>query len=405
MSLFKRVAANSGWLFIGRVVAQAMALLITLIIARRWGDAALGQYTFITSIVFIGNISTTLGVDSLLIREIARSGTRKLPIVSAALIVQLVLSLIFTLMVWLFGASWSSSAEKWVALIIYTLSLFPLAFTTIYSAAWRGREQMGRYAIFLVASNGLQLLAILLLVGREPSIRTIAVALLGAQIAAAALAALFGRQAIRLTRPNSAALKRILRLGWVFGLLMLVTMLYRRFGIFWLTRTIGDAETGHFSAAFRVVEAGKLAPQALFGALFPLMARTKGKGVPLWATPLVMVGVAVVGSVSAEPIIQLLFDSKFTPAIPLLRILIWSLPPFAIVLSSSFHFIARNRERVVLLVMTGTFLITVPTHIALVTRYGTRGAAWATVIAEIVAASLFLIALKFTTGQSTRPAA
>ena len=65
------IAQNSIWLFLGRVFAAGLNLALTVILARVWGEAAYGEYAFIVSLIYLGNVTTTFVLDTLIIRAVA----------------------------------------------------------------------------------------------------------------------------------------------------------------------------------------------------------------------------------------------------------------------------------------------------------------------------------------------
>ena len=162
--LLARLSLNSFWLLTARVLSQALAVLFTLGVARALGEAAFGRFAFISAVVFIGNVLSTFGLDTLIIREVAMARStadeKISAIIHAALTLQLLLSLLFILVVWaasrrLAGGEIPAAAT---ALRIAVLSLIPLAFSTIFSAVLRGHEKMAAYMGFSVitaAASGL----------------------------------------------------------------------------------------------------------------------------------------------------------------------------------------------------------------------------------------------------------
>src|SRR4051812_43711994 len=129
-SLTQRAARNSVWLFVGRVISQGLAALTIILIARTLGPVGLGQYSFITSAVFLLNTLTTFGTDTLIIREVARRREDVQDWIAAALIIQFTLSAIITALISLLWGSIQSS-ETIVALCLYSLVLFPLCVSTV----------------------------------------------------------------------------------------------------------------------------------------------------------------------------------------------------------------------------------------------------------------------------------
>src|SRR6185295_1632499 len=139
-----------------------MSVALTVVLARGLGTAGFGQFAFIGAVVVIGNVIMTFGTESLLIREIAGGRGDPARLLAAALGLQLVLSAGFVLVV-IGGAGWlpNRTADTIAALRIYVLSLFPIAFANVFSAALRGWERMDLAAFLGVGTAALQTVAAL----------------------------------------------------------------------------------------------------------------------------------------------------------------------------------------------------------------------------------------------------
>ncbi|MCA9926088.1 MAG: oligosaccharide flippase family protein, partial [Anaerolineales bacterium] len=86
---FPRITQNAFWLLLARLGGQALMLLFTVLVARRLGEVGLGQYAFIAAMLFVGNVFTTFGMDTYLIREIARAEREPFAPIGRALQLQL----------------------------------------------------------------------------------------------------------------------------------------------------------------------------------------------------------------------------------------------------------------------------------------------------------------------------
>ena len=76
MSTVAAVPRNTGVLFVGRVAAQGLAVVMTVVLAARLGVTGLGEYALVSAVVFVANVATTFGTDMVLVREIAAGGRR-----------------------------------------------------------------------------------------------------------------------------------------------------------------------------------------------------------------------------------------------------------------------------------------------------------------------------------------
>lgn len=387
---------NTLWLLTGRVLGQLLLFLFTLIVARALGDVGLGQFAFISAIVFIGNVLSTFGVDTLLLRDTARyakTATERgfSATLTAALLIQLAIALLFVLgLLLLLPLFANHTAATRQALLILSLSLFPLAAVTLAGAVLRGRERMDLLLLVTLTTAVAQTGGAFLLLRSGGTLVELAAWLVIVQLLTAVVAHWLARRALpdlHFGPPDTATLRRTLLAGAPLAALMVLAVTYQRLGVLALGRFADDATTGWFSAAARLVEAAKLLPYALYGALFPAMARAAFAPSPRYrqafaALLLYACATAVGLTLLATPLTALLFGTDFLPAAPALRVLAWSLPPFAVSLRLSFELVARGRERAALAATAVTFVITALLVTTLTSAYGLTGACTAVVLGE-----------------------
>ncbi len=382
------VAKNSAWMILSRFAAQGLAVVFTIALARRLGSADFGAYAFIAAILFVANSLTTFGTDMLLIREIAaKDNLSGLPI---ALAVQLVLSAVFIIIVWMFG-DWipNQSAETIQALQIYSLSLIPLSFFTVFTTALRGKQLMSMYMLLTVAISALQVGAVWL-----PEIDLVALStyLLAIQILIAVFAGLICTFTIpnfwRVWRLSTFHLSSFLRAAAPIAFLALLGMLYQRLNIYMLSVLTDSTQTGLYSAAARVVEASKTAHLAVFAALYPALAQSLQKGERMHGYFKFLMAGAIFIAVSlaafANPLTVLLFGNEFGASSEVLKILAWTLIPFTINSYFTLSFLASKREKIVGRALGLSLLGALILNLAWIPSRGPEGGAWAFLLAECI---------------------
>ncbi len=410
---WRRIGWNSVWLLLARVAGQALALAFALLIARRLGEVVLGQYAFISTVLLIGNIATNLGTDTIVIRHIAGNspGTRSATsdLLTTALLIQLALSAVIITAVWLWGGRLpNQTAETLPAFRLISLALVPAAFSGVLSAALRGRERMGLYLIFSLVTAATLVVGAVLVVQRSGglfglALATVASQTLGALAAALLVARLRPELGWRLTRPSGTLVRSVAQAGLVLAALMVTTLVLGRLGTLSLSLLDGDAATGFYSAAARLVEGLKMVPAAVLGALFPVMARgagNAGAATHLDHTLRRMLAAAGVGTVIvalmtgflAKPIIALLYGPGYAPSAAVLSVLVWALPFSVIALSLSFRLVAAGNERVVLTVLLPALTLAALLMAWLITHNGLMGAAIGSVLAEAIQMVALLVA-------------
>jgi O-antigen/teichoic acid export membrane protein len=404
---------NILWLVFSRFGTQVLAVVFTVIVARRLGSRGFGEYAFIAAAIFLGNALTTFGTDMLLIREIAASNDlSRLP---AALLLQLGLSGIFIVAVLLVGPLLPNQSPAVVAgLEIYTFALLPLAFFSVFTTALRGKQLMDAYTLLNLAVNLLPAAAAWLFIHAGSSVVTLAVILLIVQVAGAVLAGWICTvqipgfwRAWRFSLPDALALVKMVA---PIALIALITILYQKISIAMLSTMQGPAITGWFSAALRVLEASKTVHLAAFTALYPAMAHAAG-GQPAGEAGLaggapwrgsfrlswkfLLLGAGLVSTALfflAAPLTGFLYGSDFGPSVPALQLLAWVLIPFTVNTFYSLYGLANHKEKRVMYVQLVGLVTLVALNSWWIPKWSLGGACLAAILAESAQAAIYLTA-------------
>src|SRR3990170_835314 len=420
-----QIALNSLWLLLARVGTQALSLVFTIAVARGLGQAGFGQYALIAAVIFLGNVLTTFGMDTLLLREIGRIRRTGSPMMAAGLWLQLILSalLVGSLLIGV-GFLPGKTQETQLALKIAAFSLFPLAFYTIFSAALRAFERMDLFLLLNLAAGFMQTCGAWLVLRAGGGVLGLAVLLLVSQTLMAILAGMLcTRRLPGFSFPWSASregLLAALRLGWRFALLAWLGVLAQRVGLVLLSFLAGDGATGQFAAAARVVEALKTGHYAILGALFPALSRLQydeqhlGGAVRRKAIenasrraflPLLVLSfmLALIMTFLAGPLTAFLFGADFAASAPALEALIWILLPYTVSAVISLDLVTAGRETVVVLALAISLSLTAALLAFLVPRIRMLGACVASIFGESAqAALLFLLSRRDESGGPQR---
>jgi O-antigen/teichoic acid export membrane protein len=385
----KALQKNILWTVTSRFGSQILAITSNVLLARYLGAVGFGEYAFISAIVMIGNAFSTFGTDMVLIRRI--SSRRNYSDLGSALMMQLLISLIFIIGIFVFYSIFPVTSS----LLIYSFSLIPLAFFTVFTIVLRGAQEMQSFSILHFLSAILQLLAALLLILGNGNVMQLAIFLLIAQI----LVSLFGLILCiaRIDKFPShwkfswAKTSLLFRESFPMAVIGTLRLVYEKIAISILPLLAGVQMTGWFSASVRVMDAAKLGHLSALTAIYPEMARDgkfvarqNGFGLLLFAAGCI----SLVISFFAQQIILVLFGDQFISAIQPLSILAWMLPPYFVVSYCSLLFVAIEMERPVLFSLIASLLLMLTLLITLIPPYGLRGAAISLLSAECFQAAL-----------------
>jgi O-antigen/teichoic acid export membrane protein len=394
--MHKKLGFNSLWLLLARVGTQVFSLAFVALAAWHLGVAGFGQFSLLAAIVFLANAVTTFGTDTLIVRDIARQGSAT-TLITDAFWLQCVLALIWVIVQQILAGLLLTSPQTQIALLVYSLSLWPLTLYTVCSAALRGVERMDLYLLLTVLGSGLQVLAAIAAILLMGDALTLVLGLVIVQIMVAAMAWWLCRLAVKdfklKSPPNFGSLITLMQSASPLSLLTGLAILSQRMGLFVVSAIVGNVGAGIFSASGRITEGLKVGHQSVLGALMPTLLKQNGPSTKLfrtalWTMPLIGVLLALAGSILAKPIIELIYGDQYEAAAIVLAVVVWSLVPYAFNAVLSLGFVAHGAEaalarNTLVSVLLGMILIFV-----LTVRYELLGTALGVVALEVIQAGL-----------------
>ncbi len=415
----RRIRLNAIWLLLTRLITQAQLVLFTVLVARRLGVSGFGQYAFVAALIVLGNVATTFGTDTLLIREIARDRQAQADLSAAALWMQLLLSGVW-LMVVALGANLLADQSPAVmqALQVYSLSLIPLAFFTVFTAVLRAHERMDLYMLLNVVIAFLQLGGAWLVLQGQSDLLSLVMMLNVVQLGAAVLAGVVCYRHLPAFQFHVTVARdrfvQVARLAWPFALLSVLVVLYQRLGVITLSAFGMEIQAGWFAAATRVTEPAKMLHFAVLGALLPALSYLAAPAVDkqhnrlatdlfrrsLWFLLSVSALAAGLIAVLAQPIVMVLFGVSYAPAAMLVQLLAVSLIPYTISASLAVQLVTQKQERRVLWITALSVLLAFLLNSGLIPAYGSVGAALAVVGSESFLAVLLLVVRRWRPGRA-----
>jgi PST family polysaccharide transporter len=195
--------------------------------------------------------------------------------------------------------------------------------------------------------------------------------------------------------PNNLPLKimPLLRRAWPFALAAVLAALQTRAGTILLEKLTDTAQVGYYAAGTRFVEAARMIPNALFGALFPALAalvaqpdafRRTFRKVTLGLSGF-GIALGLICTFFAALIMNLTYGAAFALAIPVLQIAMWSLLPGLLRAGRTLYWYAMGREQFTNIVTGATLIAQIALSLWLIPLFGATGAALVSLVTETLA--------------------
>lgn len=377
--------------------SAAFGLLISILIARNAGDAALGSYSLALAWSLTLAQFADLGMNTLLTRDLARQPEDTALYVRASLIAKSCLAAVLAAGLWLAAPLIAPGADAATAIQLGSALIFLNAWYGTFTAVLRASGRM--LPILYLNGGGLALQTALtwFLLAQGWGVNALvllAVAIQGIQL-------LGGAFVTRRHYPASAArgrvdretLRRMLTAALPFAVAGIIGSVELRANLFMLGWMEQERVVGWYSAAARVTDGIRLAPNAFFGALLPaLTALTASGSRPALRRLFVRAQLALGGfglalaallTAVGPPLLVLAYGSAFEPAAPALVLLSWDLVPALWVGLLTLLLYAQNQERRVNLWLALGLGIQVAAAYALIPPFGAAGAAAAALVSDV----------------------
>ena len=164
----------------------------------------------------------------------------------------------------------------------------------------------------------------------------------------------------------------------------------------------GEAAAGYYAAAYVLISFCANLMIAYSHTVLPALADDApptSATATTYASALVTAGVVTMpvaagGALIAPLVVQLLFGPAYAPAAAALQVLVLVVPIGALREIALASLVARRRDQALLRVNTVAAMVNVSLNVILIPRYGLVGAAWATVVSEVVRLGVALVAAR-----------
>jgi len=393
-----RVFKNYSFLTSSYATSRLLTFFSLVYIARHVGVQSFGQVSFAYAIFMYSTLLTHLGLMTFGTREVARDPGRIQYHVSHILSLRLALTLASFFLLLVFTYLVHLEPQLKILIVLFGLSLFPTA--ALMDWAFKGVERMNVVGVIEIVRAAPYLALVLFLVKQPSHVLRVPIFFLLSSMLAAVLGLLLFCRDYGSLRPQvelafwKMAIQESLPLG--FGFLLLQA--------YYLTDTVvlgfvrGDVFVGWYSAAYRIAAFALVLGGLFFETTFPVISRyyknTREKlpsllSSSLRVTALLVIPMAVGGTVLAGPFLSSLYGPEYRAATIAFQLLIWAVAVELIGMNWGYALMACNRAKDYLKAVGFGAAISVALNLALIPKLGLMGAGLARLTSSAIISLYF----------------
>ncbi len=406
------LSRNTLILLISNVGSAGLSFLLSVLIGRALGEEGLGVYATALAWVLPLSLLAEFGLGTLITRDVAQDPDAGLAYLRATAAARLWLGGGLSALLVVLAPLLSDNPAVVRGLQISAPLIIILPLFGTFTALFRARQVMWPIPWLNVGMLVVQVgLTALVFLNGGDMIAALVVNMLtsAGQLAAAWLIYQWGfREGVGARHGSPLQTSLLLRRALPFAIAAALAALQTRVAFILLERLASAGEVGYYAAASRFVEAGRMIPNAFFGALFPALAVLAVQPLRLNQTfTRTMLGLAsfgfllgIVFLLFSSWVVEATYGARFSSAAPVLQLLMWSLLPALLRAGRTLYWYALGQESFVNIVTGVALVLQIALSWWLIPRHGALGAAAATVVVESLAfAMLWRPVNPFTLGR------
>ncbi|MFH1536964.1 MAG: flippase [Patescibacteria group bacterium] len=391
--MIRRILGNTIWISLSQGIGKLAAFILLIFIARYLGDEMYGKFSFAMSLVGILVVVADFGMGVLLIREVARKKELTKKYLENILVLKMFFSVIAYGLIYLCLIILQKDEITVQLTILAGIFIVINSFELLFYTVFRAWEKMKFEAITKIIYD-FSLLGIgMLFIWKGFSAQMLMTSYIIATCISFIISFTFIRKyftKFKLEFDFSFS-KKILKQSWPFALSSIFIILYFKIDTVMLSSMRSDQEVGWYNAAYNLVFALFMIPTVFDIIFYPILSKAFSNKSEFKYVCKKLFTYAICIAIPAgllvfflrEPLVNIIYADKYPLAIPILGILVWS---FIINFINRFHFIINSANLQILITkqMALGVLLNIGLNFFLIPKYGTIGAAWATVAAEIL---------------------
>lgn len=399
--MIKKILRNSSYLIISQSLTKVLAFFYTLFLVRNLAVEEFGLYSVALSYFSIIAAIADFGIVRYLIREVAKDNSLSKKILGDVFFLRVGMTVILYAVFSLFILLFDSDHARSTLTVLAVLAVIPQAVAFSFDGVFVAQQKLKYSALgqFVLSLSSIGFGTFLITNGYGPYAPVIAIVL------AHIIYAFFMLYLLRingifftLSFPSKKIIREIFSASLPYGLLGALGLIYFRIDIIMLSYMRGAYETGIYGAAYKFLEAIVFIPSAVSAAIFPIFSlmhhneQTQIK--KLYFQSMIIMSIlsliVLAGFLFILPFFVAYFFPKYYESIPIIQILAFAIP-FIFIHSPGIQLLLSTDRflKPVIILSLFTLGFNVITNYFFITWFGMYGAAFTTVLSEILSFIIF----------------
>jgi PST family polysaccharide transporter len=399
---YKKVLGNTGWLIFDRVLRMIVGIYVTVWVARYLGPVQFGLLNYAFALTTILSLLSTLGLEQIIIRDLAKDSSQKNEILGTSFILKITgafASISLSILV----VSILRSGEYLTIFIVGIIAAGILFQSTDIIDLFFKSQVEAKYPVFSKSIGFilLNIIKIVLILNNAPLI-----AFAWAALAEIVLGAIGLLLAYRITGNNIREwkfslnkAKELLNESWPLLLSGIAILIYMRIDQVMLGQMSGDKSVGFYSAALKLSEVWYTIPIAIMNSATPIITKSYVNNIDQYNSrlqklfnlmTLIGLSLAIPTTFLSPLIIKIIYGNEYIASASILSIHIWTSILVGWGVLKDMILVTQHLTKIILIASVIGAVSNILINFILIPKYLGNGAAIATLCSQILSVSLVL---------------
>lgn len=392
----KQYAFNSSWMLIEQLLRIISGVFVGIYVARYLGPEQFGVLSYALAIVAILTALSRLGMDAILVRDLARSSHLRQELMGTAFYLMLLAGVISALVLSGLVLTLESSPENQLYILIISVGALLQSFLVI-DYNFQSQVKAKYSSIAKSIALGFSAISKLVLIWLNADLFLFAAFYAFDYFVVAVLLITFhiaNKQGFFFFKFKKEHIKPLLSSAWPMVVSALSVVLYMRIDQVMIKAMLSPYELGLYASTVRVFEGWLILPYVMSVSLLPAIVKLKETSpnqyekymtilfsIMFWLSVIV----ATVVSIFSSSILNVTFGPEYIKAASVLSIVIWSATFAALGSITARYLTVENMEKKIAFRTIVGLIINFTMNLILIPLYGTEGAAIATLLTMFIA--------------------
>lgn len=396
---FNDILKNSGWLFLDKGIRAVLGLLVGAWVARYLGPTQFGELSYYLAVIAIIQSVTTLGMDGVVVREIAKTPAGANSILATAFWMRLLVGIVCWIFV-LISFAIADPADKqglWILGIVGASLLFQSSDVIDLWFQGTSQNKRGVYAKLTAYLLTNVIKVMLIYLGAELMAFAIVVALEAAFVSLALYLSYRFYPCKDSWLKSWTLARQLIAESWPYLLSVTSIMIYMRVDQIIIREMLGEYQLGLYSAVLPFATIWNVIPMIICAVLMPYLSR-------MWVESrndfnrylvylfrsfwVISIGLVLIINLCSSFVISYIYGIAYQEAIPVINIYILTILPVFLGVAQNIWIINEAKANLLLLQTAVGAAASITLNYIFIPLWGLEGAAIAAVLSQCISAVL-----------------